>query len=99
MVWVDAEEELRVVDAMEGEPRRFAEAYFKARVGVQTLSARRLQGQIPELKIGIAKERRKRQALERRNNTLEVQLQAIQNSRSWKVIKTLSYVRSKVLRR
>ena len=24
MVWVDAEEEMRVVDAMEGEPRRFA---------------------------------------------------------------------------
>ena len=52
-----------------------------------------------ELKIGVAKERRKRQALERRNNTLEVQLQAIQDSRSWKVIKSLSYVESKVLRR
>src|SRR5215204_5744539 len=99
MVWVDAEEEMRVVDAMEGEPRRFAEAYFKARVRVQTLSARRLQRQIRELQIGVAKERRKRQALERRNNTLELQLQAIQNSRSWKVMKTLSYVRSKVLRR
>ena len=24
MVWVDAEEEMRVVDAMEGAPRRFA---------------------------------------------------------------------------
>jgi hypothetical protein len=68
-------------------------------VGVQTLSARRLQRQIRELKIGVGKERRKRQVLERRNNTLEVQLQMIQNSRSWKVIKTLSYVRSKVLRR
>jgi hypothetical protein len=68
-------------------------------VGVQTLSARRLQRQIRELKIGVAKERRKRQALERRNTTLEVQLQVIQNCRSWKVIKTLSYVRSKVLRR
>jgi hypothetical protein len=63
------------------------------------LSARRLQRQIRELRIGVGKERRKRQALERRNNTLEVQLQVIQNSRSWKVIKTLSYVRSKVLRR
>jgi glycosyltransferase involved in cell wall biosynthesis len=99
MVWVDAEEEMRVVDAMEGEPRRFAEAYFKARVRAQTLSARRLQRQIRELQLGVAKERRKRQALERRNNTLELQLQAIQNSRSWKVMKTLSYVRSKVLRR
>ena len=68
-------------------------------MGVQTLSARRLQRQIRELKIGVGKERRKRQVLERRNNTLEVQLQMIQNSRSWKVIKTLSYVRSKVLRR
>lgn len=99
MAWVDAQEEKRVVEAMEGEPRRFAEAYFKARVEAQTLSAWRLQRQIRELKIGVAKERRKRQVLERRNNTLEVQLQAIQNSRSWKVIKTLSYVRSKVLRR
>ena len=63
------------------------------------MSARRLQRQIRELKIGVGKERRKRQVLERRNNTLEVQLQMIQNSRSWKVIKTLSYVRSKVLRR
>ena len=68
-------------------------------MGVQTLSARRLQRQIRELRIGVGKERRKRQALERRNNTLEVQLQVIQNSRSWKVIKALSYVRSKVLRR
>ena len=99
MVWVDAEEEKRVVDAMEGEPRRFAEAYFKARVGVQTLSARRLQRQIRELKISLAKERRKRQALERRNTTLNVQLQAMQGSRSWKLIKTFASVRAKVLGR
>lgn len=99
MAWVDAEEEKRVVDAMEGEPLRFAEAYFKARVEAQTLSARRLQRQIRELTIGVAKERRKRQALERRNNILEVQLRDIQASRSWKLITALGYVRSKVLRR
>jgi Glycosyl transferase family 2 len=97
MVWVDAEEEKRVVDAMEGEPRRFAEAYFRARVGLQTLSARRLQRQIQELKLSLAKERRKRQALERRNTTLDVQLRAMQGSRSWKLIKTFANVRAKVL--
>src|SRR5215210_6619878 len=99
MAWVDAEEEKRVVEAMNGEPRRFAEAYFKARVEVQTLSARRLQRQIRELKIGVAKERRKRQALERRNNVLDVQLRDIQASRSWKLITALGYVKTKVLRR
>ena len=99
MTWVDAEEEKRVVEAMEGEPRRFAEAYFKARVEVQTLSARRLQRQIRELKIGVAKERRKRQALERRNNVLDIQLRDIQASRSWKLIRTLGYVRAKILRK
>ena len=97
MAWVDAEEEKRVVDAIEGEPRRFAEAYFKARVEAQTLSARRLQRQIQELKRGLAKERSKRQALERRNTNLDVQLQAMQNSRSWKLITTLGYVRAKIL--
>jgi hypothetical protein len=97
MVWVDAEEEKRIVDAMEGEPRRFAEAYFKARVEAQTLSGRRLQRQVQELKIELAKERRKRQALERRNKTLEVQLLEMQGSRTWKLITTLGYFRSKIL--
>jgi hypothetical protein len=99
MAWVDAEEEKRVVEAMEGEPRRFAEAYFKARVEAQALSAQRLQRQIRELKIGVAKERRKRQALERRNNVLDIQLRDIQASRSWKLIRTLGYVRAKILRK
>ena len=99
MAWVDAQEEKRVVEAMEGEPRRFAEAYFKARVEAQALSARRLQRQIRELKIGVAKERRKRQALERRNNVLDIQLRDIQASRSWKLIRTLGYVRAKILRK
>ncbi len=97
MAWVDAEEEKRVIDAMEGEPRRFAEAYFKARAEVQTLSSRRFQRQVQELKIGLAKERRKRQALERRNKTLDVQLREMQGSRSWKLITTLGYFRAKVL--
>jgi Glycosyl transferase family 2 len=97
MVWVDAEEEKRVVDAMEGEPRRFAEAYFKARAGAQTLSARRFQRQVRELKLELAKERRKRQALERKNKTLDGQLREMQGSRSWKLIATLGYFRAKVL--
>src|SRR5215212_7397894 len=97
MAWVDAEEEKQVVDAIEGEPRRFAEAYFKARVEAQTLSARRLQRQIQALKLDLAKERRERQVLERRNTTLDVQLRAMQNSRSWKLITTLGYIRAKVL--
>jgi hypothetical protein len=97
MAWVDAEEEKRVVDAMEGESRRFAEAYFRARVEAQTLSARRLQRQVQELKSGFARERRTRQALERRNKTLEVQLREMQGSRTWKLIRTLGYFRAKIL--
>ena len=97
MAWVDVEEEKRLVDAMDGEPSRFAEAYFRTRVEAQTLSARRLQRQIQELKRGLAKERSKRQALERRYTNLDVQLQAMQNSRSWKLITTLGYIRAKVL--
>lgn len=99
MAWVDAEEERRVVDAMEGEPRRFAEAFFKARAEAQTLSARRLQRQVQELKIGLAKERSKRHSLERRNKSLDVQLQEMRNSRSWKLITMLGYIRAKVLER
>src|SRR5215211_5369327 len=97
MAWVDVEEEKRVVDDLECEPRRFAEAYYKARVEAQTLSARRLQHQIQALKLDLANERRERQALERRNTTLDVQLREIQSSRSWKLITTLGYVRAKVL--
>src|SRR5215212_402143 len=97
MAWVDGEEEKRMVDDMECEPRRFAEAYYKARVEAQTLSARRLQRQIQALKLDLAKERRERQVLERRNTTLDVQLRAMQNSRSWKLITTLGYIRAKVL--
>jgi glycosyltransferase involved in cell wall biosynthesis len=97
MTWVDLEEEKRIVDGMEDAPRRFAESYFKARVETQTLSARRFQRQVQELKSMLAEERRERQALERRNKTLDVQLREIQSSRSWKLITTLGYVRAKVL--
>jgi glycosyltransferase involved in cell wall biosynthesis len=99
MAWVDMEEEKRIIDAMDDEPRRFAEAYFKTRVEVQTLSARRLQRQVQELKSSLEKERRKSQSLERRNKILDIQLQNIQSSRSWRLITTLGYVRAKVLGR
>jgi len=42
---------------------------------------------------------RKRQALKRRNNVLDIQLRDIQASRSWKLITALGYIRTKVLRR
>ena len=97
MTWVDMEEEKRIVDAMEDAPRRFAEAYFKARVETQALSVRRLQRQVQELKRALEQERQKSQSLERKHKTLDVQLREIQSSRSWKLITTLGYVRARVL--
>ncbi len=99
MSWVDAEEEERVIrNTMEGEPR-----IFKARAEVQALKARRLERQVRGLKSRLAEERRKARSLEETNRTLanrleeiQVSMERIQVSRSWRLLNRLARVRDRI---
>lgn len=99
MAFVDAEEEKRLADATEGEPRKFADAYFRTRAMAQTARARRLERQVAELQRSLRKERREIRPLQSRVKNLEAQLQGLRASRGWRLLSVLSRIRAGILRR
>lgn len=99
MAFVDTEEEKRIVHAAEGEPRRFADVYFKTKAAAQTARARRLERQVAELQRILRKERKEIRPLQSRVKNLEAQLQGLQASRGWRLLSTLSRIRASILRR
>jgi hypothetical protein len=115
MVLVDEEERKRVPDTNTGEsnePRRLAEAFEKASAEARTQArvARLLKQQVENFEKQLEgrenrglerlkRLRKENRSLETENNNLRRQLQAIADSRGWRMLDGLGRIRARVLPR
>ena len=100
--WADREDRVKSVHASGNRSYELpAEALLQARSlqRASHLKIGRLERKADELGNNVASKRRRLRSLERENRNLKQQLQAIQGSRSWRLLAIPKYVWARLLRR
>jgi hypothetical protein len=99
--WADREDRAKSVHASENRSDELSEALFQGRSlrRASQLKIGRLARKVDELGNNVASKRRRLRSLERENRDLKLQLQAIQGSRSWRLLAVPRNVLARLLRR
>jgi hypothetical protein len=101
LTWADNEDWTKNVRASEPGSYERSEVLFRARSDQRAKGAKigRLERMVEELQSNVVDKRRRIRGLQEENRRLELQMQAIQASRTWRLLTALKLLWSKLLRR